>query len=146
VLEDGVVTLDVLLEDGWVDVNLLGSRFLTGSWQTVVSRTWPLLTERVVRTFGWLGFRAADLLGAEPISVHLRLSERDRRGLRPLLKLVWETLLNELMAQYDCTGAADCHPGVVTPRRGGSFAVPSLPEYAATVNGHPEIGVAVRQS
>jgi type IV secretion system protein VirD4 len=111
------------------------SRFLTGSWQTLVSRTWPLLTERVVRTFGGSDFRAADLLGAEPISVYLRLSERDMRGLKPLLKLVWETLLNELVAHYDRTGGVDCHPVLLVLDEAARFAVPSLPEYAATVPG-----------
>src|SRR3981081_4303243 len=98
-----------LLADSFEDADW-ESRFLTGSWQTLVSGAMPLLTERVVRTFGGSDFRAADLLGAEPISVYLRLSERDMRGLKPLLKLVWETLLNELVAHYDRTGGAGCHP------------------------------------
>ena len=111
------------------------SRFLTGSWQTLVSRSWPLLTERVVRTFGGSDFHPSDLLGPEPISVYLRLSERDMRGLKPLLKLVWETLLNELVAHYDRTAGVDCHPVLLLLDEAARFAVPSLPEYAATVPG-----------
>ncbi len=111
------------------------SRFLTGSWQTLVSRTWPLLTERVARTFGGSDFRPADLLGEEPISVYLRLTERDMRGLKPLLKLVWETLLGELVAHYDRAGGAGCHPVLLLLDEAARFAVPSLPEYAATVPG-----------
>jgi type IV secretion system protein VirD4 len=111
------------------------SRFLTGSWQTLVSRTWPLLTERVVRTFGGSDFRPADLLGEEPISVYLRLTERDMRGLKPLLKLVWETLLGELVAHYDRAGGAGCNPVLLLLDEAARFAVPSLPEYAATVPG-----------
>jgi type IV secretion system protein VirD4 len=111
------------------------SRFLTASWQTLVSRTWPLLTERVVRTFGGSDFRPADLLAEEPISVYLRLTERDMRGLRPLLKLVWETLLGELVAHYDHTGGAGCHPVLLLLDEAARFAVPSLPQYAATVPG-----------
>lgn len=111
------------------------SRFLTGSWQTLVSRAWPLLTERVVRTFGGSDFRPADLLGEEPVSVYLRLTERDMRGLRPLLRLVWETLLNDLVAHYDRRGGADCHPVLLLLDEAARFAVPSLPDYAATVPG-----------
>jgi type IV secretion system protein VirD4 len=111
------------------------SRFLTGSWQTLVSRTWPLLTERVVRTFGGSDFRPADLLGEEPISVYLRLTERDMRGLKPLLKLVWETLLGELVAHYDRAGGVGCNPVLLLLDEAARFAVPSLPEYAATVPG-----------
>src|SRR5919202_1190290 len=111
------------------------SRFLTGSWQTLVSRTWPLLTERVVRTFGGSDFRPAELLGPEPISVYLRLTERDMRGLRPLLKLIWETLLGELVARYDRTGGQGCHPVLLLLDEAARFAVPSLPDYAATVPG-----------
>jgi len=57
------------------------SRFLTGSWQTLVSRTWPLLTERVVRTFGGSDFRPADLLGKEPtgkVRAQMSMSGPDR--------------------------------------------------------------------
>jgi len=111
------------------------SRFLTGSWQTLVSRTWPLLTERVVRTFGGSDFRPADLLGSEPVSVYLRLTERDMRGLRPLLRLVWETLLNELVAHYDRVAGVGCHPVLLMLDEAARFAVPSLPDYAATVAG-----------
>jgi type IV secretion system protein VirD4 len=111
------------------------SRFLTGSWQTLVSRTWPLLTERVVRTFGGSDFRPADLLGEDPISVYLRLTERDMRGLKPLLKLVWETLLGELVAHYDRAGGVGCNPVLLLLDEAARFAVPSLPEYAATVPG-----------
>ncbi len=121
------------------------SRFLTGSWQTLVSRTWPLLTERVVRTFGGSDFRPADLLGEEPISVYLRLTERDMRGLKPLLKLVWETLLGELVAHYDRAGGAGCNPVLLLLDEAARFAVPSLPEYAATVPGRGlSLSVAVQ--
>jgi len=89
----------------------------------------------VVRTFGGSDFHPSDLLGPEPISVYLRLSERDMRGLKPLLKLVWETLLNELVAHYDRTAGAGCHPVLLLLDEAARFAVPSLPEYAATVPG-----------
>jgi hypothetical protein len=100
------------------------SRFLTGSWQTLVSRTWPLLTERVVRTFGGSDFRPADLLGEEPISVYLRLTERDMRGLKPLLRLVWETLLGELVAHHDRSGGHGCNPVLLVLDEAARFAVP----------------------
>lgn len=111
------------------------SRFLTGSWQTLVSRAMPLLTERVVRTFGGSDFRPADLLGAEPIAVYLRLTERDMRGLKPLLRLVWESLLNDMVAHYDSVAGAGCHPVLLMLDEAARFAVPSLPAYAATVPG-----------
>jgi hypothetical protein len=56
----------------------------------------PLLTERVVRTFGGSDFRCADLVGAEPLSVYLRWANAICADSKPLLKLVWETLLNQL--------------------------------------------------
>ena len=57
------------------------------------------------------------------------------RGLKPLLKLVWETLLNELVAHYDRTAGAGCYPVLLVLDEAARFAVPSLPEYAATVPG-----------
>jgi type IV secretion system protein VirD4 len=123
-----------LLADAYEDADW-ESRFLTGSWQTLVSRAMPLLTERVVRTFGGSDFRPADLLGAEPISVYLRLSERDMRGLKPLLRLVWESLLNDMVAHYDRLAGVGCHPVLLMLDEAARFAVPSLPAYAATVPG-----------
>jgi hypothetical protein len=111
------------------------SRFLTGSWQTLVSRAMPLLTERVVRTFGGSDFRPADLLGAEPIAVYLRLTERDIRRLKPLLRLVWESLINDMVAHYDTVAGARCHPVLLMLDEAARFAVPSLPAHAATVPG-----------
>jgi type IV secretory pathway TraG/TraD family ATPase VirD4 len=67
--------------------------------------------------------------------VYLRLSERDMPGLKLLLKLVSETLLNELVAHYDCTGGEGCHPVLLVLDEAARFTVPSLPEYAATVPG-----------
>ncbi|MBV9545018.1 MAG: TraM recognition domain-containing protein, partial [Chloroflexi bacterium] len=75
------------------------------------------------------------LLTCSGQSVYLRLSERDMRGLKPLLKLVWETLLNELVAHYDRTAGDGCHPVLLVLDEVARFAVPSLPEYAATVPG-----------
>ncbi len=123
-----------LLADAFEDADW-DSRFLTGSWQTLVSRAMPLLTERVVRTFGGSDFRPADLLGPEPISVYLRLTERDMRGLKPLLRLVWESLLNDMVAHYDRLAGAGCHPVLLMLDEAARFAVPSLPAYAATVPG-----------
>jgi type IV secretion system protein VirD4 len=124
----------LLLADAFEDADW-ESRFLTGSWQTLVSRVMPLLTENVVRTFGGSDFRPADLLGAEPISVYLRLTERDMRGLKPLLRLVWESLLNDMVAHYDQHGGDGCHPVLLMLDEAARFAVPSLPAYAATVPG-----------
>jgi type IV secretion system protein VirD4 len=123
-----------LLADAFQDADW-ESRFLTGSWQTLVSRAMPLLTERVVRTFGGSDFRPADLLSAEPIAVYLRLTERDMRGLKPLLRLVWESLLNDMVAHYDAVAGAGCHPVLLMLDEAARFAVPSLPAYAATVPG-----------
>ena len=89
----------------------------------------------MVGTFGGSDFRPADLLGDEPISVYLRLTERDMRGLKPLLRLVWETLLNELVTHYDRAAGQGCHPVLLMLDEAARFAVPSLPEYAATVAG-----------
>jgi type IV secretory pathway TraG/TraD family ATPase VirD4 len=123
-----------LLADSFQDADW-ESRFLTGSWQTLVSRAMPLLTERVVRTFGGSDFRPADLLGAEPIAVYLRLTERDMRGLKPLLRLVWESLLNDMVAHHDAVAGAGCHTVLLMLDEAARFAVPSLPAYAATVPG-----------
>lgn len=58
------------------------------------------------------------------------------RGLKPLLKLVWVTLLDELVG---------CHPVLLVLDEAASVAVHSLPEYAAKVPGRGiSLWVAVR--
>jgi type IV secretion system protein VirD4 len=44
-------------------------------------------------------------------------------------------VLNELVAHYDRTGGVDCHPVLLVLDEAARFAVPSLPEYAASVPG-----------
>jgi hypothetical protein len=63
-----------------------------------------------VRTFGGSDFRPADLLGEEPISVYLRLTERDMRGLKPLVS-------EEILDQWSY------EPGFPVIRRNGGHFV-----------------------
>ena len=57
------------------------------------------------------------------------------RGLKPLLRLVWESLLNDMVAHYDAVAGVGCHPVLLMLDEAARFAVPSLPAYAATVPG-----------
>ena len=66
------------------------------------------------------------------IAVYVRLTERDMRGLKPLLRLVWERLLNDMVARDDAVAGAGCHPVLLMLDEAARFAVPSLPAYAAT--------------
>ena len=55
------------------------------------------------------------------------------RELKPLLRLVWESLLNDaIVARYDAVAGAGCHPVLLMLDEAARFAVPSLPAYAAT--------------
>src|SRR2546423_15578424 len=58
----------------------------------------PLLTETVVRCFAISDFAAEQLVSAErPVSVYLRWPERNLLALSPLVRLLWGTLIDELI-------------------------------------------------
>src|SRR5215212_10181631 len=75
---------------------------LLRSWDSLAARLYPLLTEDVVRCFNGSDFKVSDLLfSKEPITIYLRWHEADLLALSPLIKFVWEAMINELITAYD---------------------------------------------
>ena len=91
------------LDVSFTDANL-SDRFLLSSWGTLTARLRPLLTETVVRCFTQSDFAAGELLCSEkPVTVYLRWPERDLLALSPLVRLLWGSLIDELITTYDQT-------------------------------------------
>src|SRR5258708_13490043 len=77
-------------------------RFLLSSWGTLTARMRPLLTETVVRCFTHADVNAGQLLRSEkPVSIYLRWPEKDLLALSPLVRLLWWTLIDELLSFYN---------------------------------------------
>ena len=87
----------------------LTDRFLLSAWGTLSARMRPLLTEHVVRCFAGSDFTAGELMWSEqPVTVYLRWSERDLLALSPLVRLLWGSLIDELITTYDAVQGKNC--------------------------------------
>ncbi len=86
-------------------------RFLLSAWGTLSARMRPLLTETVVRSLAGADFSARELMwGTKPTTVYLRWPERDLLALSPLVRLMWGSLIDELIMTYDAAQGKECRP------------------------------------
>jgi type IV secretion system protein VirD4 len=111
-------------------------RFLLSSWGTLSVRMRFLLTDSVVRCLTGTDFTAKDVMcSEEPVTVYLRWPERDLLMLSPLVRLLWESLVNELIHTYDAAKGQSCRPVLLLIDEAGQAPIPNLQQYAATVAG-----------
>jgi type IV secretion system protein VirD4 len=123
--------LEAELEDANFD-----DRFLLSSWGTLSVRMRYLLTDSVVRCLTGTDFTAKEVMCSEkPVTLYLRWPERDLLMLSPLVRLLWESLVNELIHTYDAAKGQSCRPVLLLIDEAGQAPVPNLQQYAATVAG-----------
>lgn len=123
------------LDVAFTDANL-ADRFLLSSWGTLSARLRPLLTETVIRSLSGSDFAPSDLMtGEQPVSVYLRWPERDLLALSPLVRLLWGSLIDELVSAYDGRVGRGCRPVLLLVDEAGRTAIPSLADHATTVVG-----------
>jgi type IV secretion system protein VirD4 len=114
----------------------LSDRFLLSSWGTLSARMRPLLTETVVRSLTGSDFTAGELITVQkPMTVYLRWPERDLLALSPLVRLLWGSLIDELVTAYDKRAGQSCAPVLLLVDEAGRTAIPSLADHATTVVG-----------
>jgi hypothetical protein len=71
----------------------------------------PLLTETVVRCFTHSDFTAETIMRSDtPVTVYFRWKEQDLLALSPLVRLLWGSLINELITTYDDNQGSGCRP------------------------------------
>ncbi len=96
----------------------------------------PLLTETVIRSFAGSDVTPAQFMqGKKPVSIYLRWPERDLLALSPLVRLVWGSLIDELITTYDQAEGKHCNPVLLLVDEAGRTAIPTLAEHATTVVG-----------
>ena len=123
--------LDVRL----ADANLT-DRFLLSAWGTLTARMRPLLTETVVRSLARADFTPEQIMmSTRPVTVYLRWKEQDLLALSPLVRLLWGSLIDELVTTYDQRAGNDCQPVMLLIDEAGRTAIPSLADHATTVVG-----------
>jgi type IV secretion system protein VirD4 len=112
------------------------NKFLLSAWETLIARLTPLLTETVVRSLAFSDFTPEQLMRShKPVTVYLRWKEQDLLALSPLVRLLWGTLINELITTYDENQGNGCQPVLLLIDEAGRTAIPSLADQATTVVG-----------
>jgi type IV secretion system protein VirD4 len=111
-------------------------KFLTSSWESFTARLYPLLTQRIVRCFAGSAFTGADIIaGKRPVTVYLCWPESDLHAKAPVITLVWESLIAEMLAMYDNAKGKNCRPTLLLLDEAGNVGLPSLPRNVSTVAG-----------
>src|SRR6266480_3336273 len=129
--ELATIFLDVSLEHA-----NLTDRFLLSAWGTLTAKMRPLLTETVTRSLAHSDFTAEQIIQSpNPVTVYLRWKEQDLLALSPLVRLLWGSLINELVAIYDSRAGNGCQPVMLLVDEAGRTAIPSLADHATTVVG-----------
>jgi type IV secretion system protein VirD4 len=112
------------------------NKFLTSSWESLTARLFPLLTEKTLSCFGGSDFTGREVIAGErPVTVYLRWPESDVLAKAPLITLVWESLLKEMIDTYDSARGEGCRPVLLLVDEAANSPIPSLHRYAATVAG-----------
>ncbi len=112
------------------------NRFLVSAWETLVARLTPVLTETVVRCFLHSDVTPEHIMKhPKPVTVYLRWKEQSLLSLAPLVRLLWGSLIDELITTYDTTQGKGCQPVLILIDEAGRTAIPSLADHATTVVG-----------
>jgi type IV secretion system protein VirD4 len=123
--------LDVSLENA-----NLADRFLLSAWGTLTARMRPLLTETVVRSLAHSDFTPQEIItSSRPVTVYMRWKEQDLLALSPLVRLLWGSLIDELVTTYDQRAGRGCQSVMLLIDEAGRTAIPSLADHATTVVG-----------
>ena len=111
-------------------------RFLLSAWGTLTARMRPLLTETVVRSLAHSDFTPQEIITSDrPVTVYMRWKEQDLLALSPLVRLLWGSLIDELVTVYDHQAGRGCRPVMLLIDEAGRTAIPSLADHATTVVG-----------
>src|SRR4051812_8735487 len=81
-------------------------------------------------------FSAREILrGDKPVTVYLRWPEQDLLVLSPLVRLLWQSLIGELVTTFDTAAGTHCRPVLLLMDEAGVTEIPNLHLFAATVAG-----------
>jgi type IV secretion system protein VirD4 len=116
-------------------------KFLTSSWESVTSRLYPILSDELLRCFDGSDFTGADIITSkQPYTVYLRLPESQLLALAPVVRLLFQSLINACIDTYDnkpgrTAEEKGCYPVLFLIDEAGRAKIPQLYEYATTVVG-----------
>src|SRR5512147_1162777 len=111
------------------------SKFLQDCYSTMTARINNILTKETVRCFTGSDFSGKDIITSADHSVSLYLcwAERDLLTLGPLIELVWDCLINDMVDTYDALKGQGCTRTLLVLDEIFRSGMKKLPEYATTV-------------
>jgi type IV secretion system protein VirD4 len=116
--------------------NYKENKYFANSWQSSRARMYPLLTEKVVRCLNGSDFTGRDIIaGQRPVSVYLRIPERQLEAKAPLIRLVLESITSEMFDTFDEPQGLRCRPVLLILDEAGTVGFPSLPHFSSTCAG-----------
>jgi type IV secretion system protein VirD4 len=116
-------------------------KFLASAWESLTSRLYPILSDELLRCFDGSDFTANEILTSDqPLAIFLRWPEAELLALAPVVRLVWESLIHDLITTYDrqpgrTAEEKGCHPVLLLIDEAGRSAIPQLYDHASTVVG-----------
>jgi type IV secretion system protein VirD4 len=109
-------------------------KYLANSWESLTARLYPLLTQRILRCFAGSAFTGADIIaGKKPVTLYLCFPEKDLFAKAPVITLVLESLMAEMLATHDDSKGRNCRQTLILLDEAGTVGLPSLPQYVSTV-------------
>jgi len=105
------------------------------SWDSMVARLYPILTDDIVQCFNGSDIKVRDLIfSKKPITIYLLWHESDLLALSPLIKFVWEAMISELITSYDLApDKKQCQRVLLDIEEAGRTGIPNLPEHISTL-------------
>lgn len=114
----------------------IDDHFLQSAFETLTTKLYPLLTETVVHLLAHSDFTPEEIMTSpRPVTVYMRWPEQDLLALSPLVRLLWGSLIDELLTTYDRRAGRGCRPVMLLIDEAGRTAIPSLADHATTVVG-----------
>jgi type IV secretion system protein VirD4 len=112
------------------------NRFLISAYDTLITRLTPLLTEEVIKSFAGSDLQPAQLmLGERPTTLYIRIPEEKLESLSALTRLLWDSIIAELLTTYDVRAGKGCSPVLLLVDEASRTPIPSLVKYTSTVVG-----------
>jgi type IV secretory pathway TraG/TraD family ATPase VirD4 len=116
-------------------------KFLTSAWESADARLYPIRSEELLRSFDGSDFTGAEIITSQkPYTVYLRLPEAELFALAPMIRLIVQSLIHEMLTTYDTRPGRTakekgCYPVLFILDEAGRTKIPHLYEYASTVVG-----------
>jgi type IV secretion system protein VirD4 len=116
-------------------------KFLASCWETATNRLYPILSDEILRCFDGSDFTGEEIITSkQPITVYLRLPESQLLALVPVIRLLFQSLINTCIDTYDnkpgrTASEKGCYPVLFLIDEAGRAKIPQLYEYATTVVG-----------